>query len=212
MSTATIEFTDATHRTDDELMETIQAGHGEHSLAVLRERHGARVRSLARHILHDRHLAEDVCEETFSKVYLKCDLYRPRSNFIAWLLEITRNQALSTLRSHRLLPRTATALAADSGVASEDLLDNIRGGYQDRLVEERELMAKFDEALRELPDDYRVPFQMCARDGMEYRQAAEALDIPTGTVAIRIMRARKRLFRALSRHMGRIRRPPACFN
>ena len=37
------------------------------------------------------------------------------------------------------------------------------------------------------------------------------LGLPTGTVAIRIMRARKKLFTALQHHLGRLRRPPACF-
>ena len=41
--------------------------------------------------------------------------------------------------------------------------------------------------------------------------APEANVLPTGTVAIRIMRARKRLFSALQHHLGRLRRPPACF-
>jgi DNA-directed RNA polymerase specialized sigma24 family protein len=46
---------------------------------------------------------------------------------------------------------------------------------------------------------------------MAYQDAGKQLDLPTGTVAIRIMRARKRLFAALQQHLGRLRRPPACF-
>jgi RNA polymerase sigma-70 factor (ECF subfamily) len=42
-------------------------------------------------------------------------------------------------------------------------------------------------------------------------EAATRLGLPTGTVAIRIMRARKRLFGSLERHLDRLRRPPACF-
>jgi DNA-directed RNA polymerase specialized sigma24 family protein len=52
---------------------------------------------------------------------------------------------------------------------------------------------------------------MCVRNGASYKEAGRRLSLPTGTVAIRIMRARKRLFTGLARHFDRIRRPPACF-
>jgi DNA-directed RNA polymerase specialized sigma24 family protein len=49
------------------------------------------------------------------------------------------------------------------------------------------------------------------RQERTYEDAGKELGLPTGTVAIRIMRARKRLFTALREHLGRLRRPPACF-
>ena len=52
--------------------------------------------------------------------------------------------------------------------------------------------------------------ELCVRRGVPYQEAAKKLGIPTGTVAIRIMRARKRLYAQLSHHMDRLRRPPAC--
>ncbi len=65
--------------------------------------------------------------------------------------------------------------------------------------------------IQDLPEPYQRVFELCVRQGRPYREAARILDLPTGTVAIRIMRARKRLFRALSHHLDRLRRPPACF-
>ena len=69
-------------------------------------------------------------------------------------------------------------------------------------------------AVADLPaalEHYRTVFDLCVRQGMPYQDAGKQLDLPTGTVAIRIMRARKRLFAALQQHLGRLRRPPACF-
>ena len=72
-------------------------------------------------------------------------------------------------------------------------------------------MAAFQQALDGLPEHYRSVFELCIRQGKPYQEAGEQLGLPTGTVAIRIMRARKRLFGALQQHLGRLRRPPACF-
>jgi DNA-directed RNA polymerase specialized sigma24 family protein len=63
----------------------------------------------------------------------------------------------------------------------------------------------------ELPEHYQTVFDLCVRQGRPYQEAGKVLGLPTGTVAIRIMRARKRLFGALGKHLDRLRRPPACF-
>ena len=68
----------------------------------------------------------------------------------------------------------------------------------------------FSGAVDRLPEQYRAVFQLCGQEGRKHQDVAEMLGIPTGTVAVRLMRARKRLFDELSHHMGRIRRPPAC--
>jgi RNA polymerase sigma factor (sigma-70 family) len=92
-----------------------------------------------------------------------------------------------------------------------DMLELIpcQSEHQD-LVEE-EFMAAFHGAVAGLPEHYRTVFELCVRQGKPYQEAGQLLGLPTGTVAIRIMRARKRLFTALEHHLGRLRRPPACF-
>lgn len=207
-----LDLPDLRHASDDALMAQLCEGAVDESLTELRRRYRPRVFRLAQSILRDAHLAEDACEQVFEKVYFKARLYQPGTRFIAWLLEVTRNQALSILRANRSLPRPVSTMAV-GGPDSED--DNwfevARGTYEDQLAEEHELMEKLERAVDALPDHYRLPFQLCVRDGQQYREAAEALGIPTGTVAIRIMRARKRLFRELADCLGSIRRPPACF-
>ena len=108
-------------------------------------------------------------------------------------------------------PRPISSLTAFAEDDDQDLLESIPELRENRDLEEREFMQAFADAVNELPERYRTVFNLCVREGRPYQEAAEALDLPTGTVAIRIMRARKRLFQALSRHLGRLRRPPACF-
>ena len=71
-------------------------------------------------------------------------------------------------------------------------------------------MTAFEAAVENLPEHYETVFRRCVMEGRSYQDAADELGIPTGTVAIRIMRARKRLYQALSPHLDRLRRPPAC--
>lgn len=195
-------------RTDDRLVEWINQGEVEAGLGALRARYQVKIYRFVLGLVQDTHLAQDVAQETFIKVFLKSHLYKVGTNFRAWLFEIARNQALSALRSRRRAPRPVTSVATDE--TDGDLLDQLIGEGVSRKLEEQEFMALFSKAVRELPDKYMEIFTRCVIQGRSYQDVAEELDLPTGTVAIRIMRARKRLFHALSPHLDRLRRPPAC--
>jgi RNA polymerase sigma-70 factor (ECF subfamily) len=195
-------------RSDEELIAMLQAGETETAIAELDVRYGKRIYHFVLGMVRDVHLAQDVTQEVFEKVLLKHDLYRPGTNFRAWLFEVARNQALTALRSRQRLPRPVSSLQpTDAG----DLLETLPAEPVAQQLEEDEFMAAFQTAVDELPEHYRAVFELCVRQGRPYQEAGQALGLPTGTVAIRIMRARKRLFTALQQHLGRLRRPPACF-
>ncbi|MCB9879630.1 MAG: sigma-70 family RNA polymerase sigma factor [Planctomycetes bacterium] len=194
--------------TDEDLVLLLQAGESHEALTELEARYGKRIYHFVHGMIRDPHLAQDVTQEVFEKVLLKNELYRPGTNFRAWLFEVARNQALTMLRSRSRLPRPVSAIQSTEDT---DLLNSLpaRPGGEE-LVEE-EFMAAFQSAVDDLPEHYRTVFDLCVRKGRPYQEAGAELGLPTGTVAIRIMRARKRLFSALQQHLGRLRRPPACF-
>jgi RNA polymerase sigma-70 factor (ECF subfamily) len=195
-------------RSDEELVALLHAGEADAAIAELDQRYGRRIHHFVLGMVRDVHLAQDVTQEVFEKLLCKHDLYRPGTNFRAWLFEIARNQALTALRSRQRLPRPVSSLQpADTG----DLLESLPAEPVAQQLEEDEFMAAFQTAVDELPEHYRTVFDLCVRQGRPYQEAGETLGLPTGTVAIRIMRARKRLFTALQHHLGRLRRPPACF-
>ena len=198
------------HLTDDELMQKINDGVVEESLAALQKRHGPRVRSLIREIVGDAHLADDVSQEVFAKLFFKSHLYRLGSNFQAWLCEVARNQARTALRRRHRVPRPVSSLGGARASTDEDPLEGVPDPHVDRSLEELEFGLAFERAVDELPPAQREVFELCVVRGVQYQEAARQLGIPTGTVAIRIMRARKKLFGKLSAHVGRLRRPPAC--
>ncbi len=199
--------------TDDELMRLLEAGQADEALRELQIRYGRRILHFVRGLLRDVHLAQDVAQEVFEKIFLKSHLYQPGTNFRAWLFEVARNQALSALRARRRNPRPVSSLGG-GGIGDDDdqdFLESLAEDRENRDLEEQEFMAAFTAAVDALPERYRTVFTLCVREGRPYQEAADRLGLPTGTVAIRIMRARKRLFQELSRHLGRLRRPPACF-
>lgn len=194
--------------TDESIVQLLQEGHTETALTELEQRHGRRIYLFVNGMVRDPHLAQDVVQEVFEKVLLKHDLYRPGTNFRAWLFEVARNQALTALRNRQRLPRPVSSVQTPDG---RDLLETLPARPISQDLEEEEFMAAFQTAVNELPEHYRTVFELCVRQGKPYQEAGRELGLPTGTVAIRIMRARKRLFTALQHHLGRLRRPPACF-
>ena len=201
-------LTESAAPSDDQLMEQLEAGELDASMAELQQRYRERVHQFVLGILRDEHLAQDVTQEVFERVFLKSHHYTIGTRFRAWLFEIARNQALSALRTRRNLPTPISSFGGEDYDAS--LLDNFACRPDERLPEERELMAAFRQAVVSLPERYQIVFNLCALRGLEYQEAADLLDMPVGTVAIRLLRARKRLFDSLSQHLGRVRRPPAC--
>ena len=193
---------------DEDLVAELQQGRTDAALTELEQRYGKRIYHFVHGMVRDPHLAQDVTQEVFEKVLLKNDLYRPGTNFRAWLFEVARNQALTALRSRQRLPRPVSSVQP---VLGPDLLESLPARSQTQELEEEEFMTAFQQAVAELPEHYRTVFELCVRQGKPYQDAGSELGLPTGTVAIRIMRARKRLFTALQHHLGRLRRPPACF-
>ncbi len=197
--------------TDEDLVIRLQSGEREEPIALLEARYGKRLYHFVHGMVRDTHLAQDLVQEVLEKILLKHDLYRPGTNFRAWLFEVARNQALSALRSRQRMPKPISSLLSSEAGEVADLLETLPARGDQRALEEEEFMTAFHAAVAALPPHYRAVFDLCVRQGMAYQDAGRQLDLPTGTVAIRIMRARKRLFAALQHHLGRLRRPPACF-
>jgi RNA polymerase sigma-70 factor (ECF subfamily) len=202
---------------DDDLVQLLCDGNPCHgtradALTELEHRYGQRVLLFVQGMLRDTHAAQDVTQDVFEKLLRKADLYRQGTNFRAWLFEIARNQALSALRIRRRTPRAVSALGhAESRDGDVGLLDQADTTRVDSDYEEQELMDALGRAVAGLPERYRQVFEICVQNGRPYQDAANQLGLPVGTVAIRIMRARRRLYQELAHHLGRLRRPPACF-
>jgi len=141
--------------------------------------------NFARWIGHDRDDAEDLVQETYLKALRGFGLFQPGTNFRAWIFQILKNTSLS-LRS-KLARRMTVAMDLDEDSPElpatsdnpESLLLTCRGLDAVRC------------AIEQLPDAFREVILLCDVEDASYREIAEILSIPIGTVMSRLARARK---------------------
>ena len=137
----------------------------------------------------DKEEADDLLQETSLKALDNEDKYTPDTNFKGWMYTIMRNIFINnyrkTVRDQTFVDQTENLfhlnLPQDSGFESTD------GNYD--LKEIRRIV-------NSLPKEYRVPFSMYI-SGFKYREIAERLGLPIGTVKSRIYFTRQRLQRDL---------------
>ena len=137
--------------------------------------------------------AEDVMQEAFLRAFRFFDGYRG-GDARAWLLQIVRNASLSWLKAKR----TRSAEEADLA-AFAVLPDAAWESARERGDDPAELTASWAEAqqlrgaVAALPVDYREVLILREFEGLSYRQIAQVIDAPIGTVMSRLSRARDQL-------------------
>jgi RNA polymerase sigma-70 factor (ECF subfamily) len=162
------------------------------SLEELVDEYGDHVLQLAYLYLKDRHLAEDVFQEVFTRVYTKAHTFRGEANPKTWIYRITINLCRDRLRSWALRRLV---------VAGEGLISLLAPPAPD--VEEV-VLAQADrsalmEAIMALPVEFREVVLLYYYEEMETPEVAAALGLSPGTVRSRLCRARARLKAMLER-------------
>jgi len=142
-------------------------------------------------LAHDASDAEDLVQETYLKALRSFPSFQPGTNFRAWMFRILRNNFLSSCSK---LERRMT-VAMDSDEDGPELA-------VDTETPETILMNRFNSQLMEraiddLPVHYRETLLLCDMEEMSYREIAEILSIPIGTVMSRLGRARKIIRKSL---------------
>jgi len=151
--------------------------------------------NLARWLTRNDHDAEDIVQESYLRAYRFFSGFRGVDGR-AWLLTIVRNTCYTWFQQNR--PHELTA-SLDNGV------NNIES---DAPSPEAELILSADrtlvtKALEELPIEFREALVLREMEGMSYKEIADIIDIPVGTVMSRLARARKRLQQLLAPHVVR---------
>lgn len=158
---------------------------------VLVLRHQSAAYSLALRFLGSRQAAEDATQEAFERAYRGLATFRGE-RFRSWLFTIVANAARDELRRQRRRPQRSLDEARDDpDRATLDPPDP--GPTPDAVALQSELRAHLEQALRELPDDWRLVVVLSDVHGMSYAEVAAAVGVPEGTVKSRLSRARGRL-------------------
>jgi len=185
--------------TDEDLMVEYGAKKRPEVFAELVHRYHGELYGYLRRYLGDANAAEDVFQQTFLQVHLKCDRFDASRKFRPWLYTIATHQAIDgqrRTRRHRLVSLDSSNQADGQDVGSLlDLLARSEAMPSDRLVaeEQREWVRR---ALDDLPESLRSAIHLVYFQGLKYRQAAEILSVPVGTVKSRLHSAIFRLNQA----------------
>ncbi len=155
-----------------------------------------------RHYLGDAEMAEDVFQQTFLQVHLKCDQFEPGRKVRPWLYTIATNQAIDHQRRNRR-HRMSSLDRAALGKAEEETgaLVEVLGGPDAGPAAAAETAEQHDalrHAVDALPETSRQVVMLVYFQGLKYREAAEILDLPVGTVKSRLHAAMQKLSESLA--------------
>lgn len=134
--------------------------------------------------------AEDLAQDTLVKAFRAIDRFDGRHPR-AWLARIARNTAINRDQRNR------EYLTLEEGVLEQEQPDEV-GDRPETMVVEGMVDEALKRALDRLPPAFRVVVQLVDVEDLSYQEAADALEIPVGTVMSRLHRARNRLREALA--------------
>lgn len=128
-------------------------------------------------------------QATVERALLRSHQFDPATRLDSWMFRIAQNIHIDQIRGVR---------RRGAHVSDEELIE-LPGDDGRILVENRSDLALAQRALQQVPDDQRAVFLLVVIEGQGYRQAADTLGIPVGTVMSRLARARTRIAEAMAK-------------
>ncbi len=174
---------------DEELLNRFRRGQKE-SFGVLVRRYERELYGYLRRFLRDGNLADDVFQNTFLQLYTKIGQYEAGRPVRPWLYTIATNQAIDALRRNGRHPTISLDQNRQEVGNGEfhSLRDLLEGGGPGPLeaTEGGERRERVRASVDNLPDFLREVVLLAYYQGLKYREIAEILDIPVGTVKSRL--------------------------
>ncbi|WP_079509198.1 RNA polymerase sigma factor [Mesobacillus jeotgali] len=156
--------------------------------------HSKKLIQIAYSITKDRHLAEDVVQETFIKAYKKVDTIVDEHKIGSWLSAIAARTAIDYLRAEK----RRKWLPSDQSIMEQIFSDD----HSDQSIEKEVEMLLFKEQLQHmlymLTKEYQQVLILKLQYGLKENEIASKLNIKSGTVKTRLHRARKQLKKVMS--------------
>lgn len=170
----------------------------------LMRRYQTRVKTVLRHVVGHDHLAEDLTQDVFLRVYRARHRYEPRAKFSTWLFTITNNVASNALRSlsRRKEVQTAAPGGRESAALSiEELAKAASGMMPARRMDKAELGEIVRLAIETLGERQRMAVLLSKYEEMSYVDIAAAMELSPQAVKSLIARARANLKTVLAPYL-----------
>ncbi|MGD8240208.1 MAG: sigma-70 family RNA polymerase sigma factor [Armatimonadota bacterium] len=164
----------------------------------LADKHARDIYNSALRMTRDRDDAEDLAQDTLTKAFASFHQFRPGTNFRAWLFRILTNTYINVYRRRR---RGPDFVALDEITANQAAKARDERGSREARPEDAVFAdlpgEEVQGALDELPEAFRIVVILSDIDQFAYKEIADMLRIPIGTVRSRLFRGRRRLRNAL---------------
>ena len=191
-------------RSDEDLMLSVKEGNSA-AFETLTKRHYTNTLNFIYRFVNNSMLAEDLCQETFLRLWRSARSYQPLAKLTTFLYHIAKNVCLKQIAKDQRAPYTSSLEGpiangnSDDYNLSEEIADN-------RYLPEKTTIAKeADEAIRsairDLSAEHRLVFVLTELQGLSYQEVAEIARCPVGTVASRKNAAVRCLQRRLHQHL-----------
>jgi len=185
--------------TDEELLLEYRVTGRPAVFETLVKRYERELYNYLRRFLNNQVLAEDAFQATFMQVHLKCNLYDDSRKVRPWLYTVATNQAIDIQRRNRR--HRLVSLDRPNRVQHDELgsLVDVLSGREGEPASDFETGERKEwirKAVAALPDQLQSAVKLVYFRGMKYREAADELEVPVGTVKSRLHSAVKRLGKA----------------
>jgi RNA polymerase sigma-70 factor (ECF subfamily) len=187
---------DADRMTDEELLVEYRLTGAAQLFETLVKRYERELYNYLRRFLNNQVLAEDAFQATFMQVHLKCHLFDVARKVRPWLYTVATNQAIDIQRRnrrHRLVSLDRPNRVQHDELGS--LVDVLTSRESEPAsgIEQGERKEWVRQAVAALPEQLRSAVRLVYFRGLKYREAADELEVPVGTVKSRLHSAVKRL-------------------
>lgn len=138
--------------------------------------------------------AEDLVQESYARAYSSFHQYKPGTNLRAWLFRILTNTYINMYRKRQRRPQEADGDGLEDWQMAR-AAEHTSTGLRSAEAEALDYLPDSDvtEALAEISEDFRIPVYLADVEGFAYKEIADILDVPIGTVMSRLHRGRRHL-------------------
>jgi len=137
--------------------------------------------------------AQDLVQDTYAKAYVSFHQFEPGTNLKAWLYRILTTTFINTYRKDQRRPKQSDQELEDWQIADASSHTSDQGKSAEDVALEHLPDSDIKRALAEIPEEFRIAVYLADLEGFSYKEIAEIVGVPTGTVMSRLHRGRKQL-------------------